>query len=135
MAGLGFGMLVFGEVGVMEKIFVICPVRSVEEEFKNKIDSFIKYQESIGNTVHYPPRDTNQNDSNGLNICLQNLSAIKDADKIYIAWDGKSQGSLFDLGIAFALDKNIIPIEGCFPEKTPYKSFQNVVYKLSEQNK
>lgn len=119
----------------MEKIFVICPVRNVKEEFKNKVENFIKYQESIGNIVHYPPRDTNQNDDIGLNICRQNLLAIKNSDKVYIAWDGESQGSLFDLGIAFALGKNIIPIKECFPEKTPFKSFQNVVYKLSEQNK
>lgn len=72
-----------------------------------------------------PPHDTDQQDDTGLRICRDNLQAIKEADVVHIIWDGKSQGSLFDLGVAFALGKRIIPLE--LPPATEGKSFQNMV--------
>lgn len=104
------------------KTFLICPVRGHE---MNETSYIVNKLESEGWEVYWPPRDTDQVDNSGYKICKENASAIKNADAIHIVWDGKSQGSLFDLGVAFAFDKKIIPIE--MPEKTPHKSFQNMV--------
>jgi len=104
------------------KTFLICPVRGYDPaEFQSIVDKL----ESEGWQVHYPPRDTEQDDPTGYNICEQNFLAIKRSDAIHIIWDGKSQGCLFDLGMAFALAKKIIPIS--LPEQTEGKSFQNMV--------
>ena len=63
--------------------------------------------EEEGWAVHWPPRDTDQNDSVGLQICRDNRTAIDEADRVFIVWDGISQGCLFDLGMAFALSKPV----------------------------
>lgn len=83
--------------------------------------------EADGWQVHFPPRDTNQDDPDGLRICEDNRRAIQEADAIHFVWDGKSQGGLFDLGMAFAYKKKVIPIS--MPELTEGKSFQNMVTK------
>ena len=90
----------------MQKAFLICPVRNNPEYGKKYVEEF----EADGWVVHWPVRDTNQNDDTGLRICRDNYKAIMDADVVLFVWDGKSQGCLFDLGMAFALDKVIWPI-------------------------
>lgn len=106
------------------KTFLICPVRGKEMK---STEGVVKILENSGWEVHWPPRDTNQNDPIGFNICNENLEAIKDAEVIHVIWDGKSQGCLFDLGMSFALDKKIIVIE--VPEyKKGEKSFQAMVH-------
>lgn len=104
------------------KTFLICPVRGHE---MGETSQVVESLESQGWEVHWPPRDTNQVDDSGYRICTDNANAIRNADAVHIVWDGKSQGSLFDLGVAFAFGKKIIPIE--MPEKTQHKSFQNMV--------
>ena len=47
-------------------------------------------------------------------------------------WDGKSQGVMFDLGVAFALKKPIQTIEGCMPAPTAGKSLQNMIFAWEE---
>jgi nucleoside 2-deoxyribosyltransferase len=113
----------------MKKTFLICPVRGKSPE-----DTFdvVKQLESEGYDVHWPHRDTNQNDTTGLRICSDNRKAIETADVIHIVWDGQSQGSLFDLGMAFALRKQIIPIS--LPTMTDGKSFQNMVVAWSNSS-
>jgi nucleoside 2-deoxyribosyltransferase len=81
--------------------------------------------ETEGYVVHFPPRDTAQTCSTGLNICVDNRAAIEASDCIHVVWDGKSQGCLFDLGMAFALRKRVIPIQ--LPSPSAEKSFQNMV--------
>ena len=106
-------------VAVLGRGFLICPVRD-NPEYGREITERL---EAEGYTIHWPARDTNQDDAIGLQICKDNLSAIQDADVIFIAWDGKSTGSLFDAGMAFALGKKVIPIE--LPPSVPgQKSFQ-----------
>jgi len=112
------------------KTFLICPVRGHE---MNETSDVVTTLENDGWVVHWPPRDTNQVDDTGLRICTDNAQAIKEADAVHIVWDGKSQGSLFDLGVAFAIGKTIIPIE--MPEPTDGKSFQNMVAAWSRNNK
>ena len=108
------------------KTFLICPVRGKSaEETQGIVDEL----EALDYDVHWPHRDTDQNDDTGLRICQDNRRAIEEADVVHIVWDGNSQGCLFDLGIAFALRKRIMPVE--LPGKTDHKSFQNMVMELS----
>jgi len=111
-------------------IFIICPVRNCTEEWKDGLSKYVTMLENQGHKVHYPPRDTNQNDNIGYNICIQNKKAIEEADEIHIAWDGKSEGCLFDIGIAFALNKRVQVITGYFPElpKIKQKSFVTMIW-------
>lgn len=104
------------------RAFLICPVRGHSPE---ETAAIVAGLEGEGYAVHWPPRDTDQNDPVGLAICAQNLEAIRAADVIAVVWDGKSQGVLFDLGMAFALGKKVMPI--ALPEPSEGKSFQNMV--------
>jgi len=103
--------------------FLICPVRGhdMDETFQ-----IVCELERDGWQIHWPHRDTDQTDPIGLEICKTNRQAINDADMVFIVWDGKSTGSLFDLGMAFAMNKPLSIIE--IPESTESKSFQNMMY-------
>ena len=109
------------------KTFLICPVRGHALE---ETQSIVTQLENEGYTVHWPPRDTNQNDPIGFRICKDNAKAIEESDVVHIVWNGESQGCLFDLGVAFALGKKIIPIS--LPEATEGKSFQNMINEWSK---
>jgi nucleoside 2-deoxyribosyltransferase len=111
------------------RIFFASPVRGVTDEYKAGLDAKVAALEAEGHVVHYPSRDTRQDgDDYGLRICCQNRDAIAEADVVFVAWDGKSQGVLFDLGMAFALDKPVRVVEGYMPPRTPSKSFQNMIH-------
>lgn len=106
----------------MKSTFLICPVRGTAPDTYANI---VAELEANGYVVHWPPRDTDQIDDTGLRICRDNAAAIAKADCVHIIWDGRSQGCLFDVGVAFALGKQIIPLD--LPEATPSKSFQNMI--------
>jgi len=110
-----------------KKIYIICPVRNISEDWKSGIENYVKMLESQGNKVHLPWRDVEQDDKTGYNICEAHREAMEEADEVHIAWDGKSEGCLFDLGMAFALKKRISIIVGYFPPPTSYKSFASMV--------
>ena len=108
----------------MHRAFLICPVRGHDpQEYANVVARL----EGEGWVVHWPPRDTDQNDETGYRICADNRAAIEAAERVFVVWDGKSQGGLFDLGIAWALRKPITVIEA--PEPTEGKSYQNMMRK------
>ena len=111
------------------KTFLIAPVRGIDPKAHAAIVSDL---EASGLTVHWPARDTAQDDDIGLRICRDNCAAIAEADIVHVIWDGKSQGCLFDVGIAFALRKKIIPIS--LPEPTEGKSFQNMVRAWAQES-
>ena len=104
------------------KTFLICPVRGHDP---TKWESFVDELKRREWEVYWPPRDTDQDDLTGLRICRDNREAIREADAVHVIWDGKSQGVLFDLGMAFALGKKVVVI--ALPEATEGKSFQNMV--------
>lgn len=108
--------------------FLICPVRNANTK---QVESIVGQLEENGWKVHWPPRDTDQKDNIGLRICEDNLKAIGDADIVFIIWDGKSQGCLFDAGMAFALNKNVVCLD--LPPATPKKSFQNMFSKWEKE--
>jgi len=112
-----------------KKAFFICPVRGADQTETQKI---IDEYEAKGWKIHFPPRDTNQNDKTGYRICNDNLNAIINSDVVFIYWDGKSQGGLFDAGMAFALGKPIKIIS--VPEILYSKSFQDMFTEWEKLN-
>ena len=106
----------------MKKIFLICPVRGVDPELHL---GYVKFLEDAGHKVHFPHRDTDQEDMHGFRICTDNRGAINESDQVHFIWDGKSQGCLFDLGMAFALNKPVVAVS--LPAISEGKSFQNMV--------
>lgn len=102
--------------------FLVSPVRNHSPA---AFAAIVQSLEAKGWRVHWPARDTNQDDPTGLNICRENLRAIRQSDVIHVVWDGISQGCLFDLGMAFALGKRIAVLS--LPAPTREKSFQNMV--------
>jgi nucleoside 2-deoxyribosyltransferase len=102
--------------------YLICPVRGTDKFTYAKV---VEQLEAEGKTVYWPARDTDQTDDIGYRICKNNAAAIEQADVVYVIWDGESEGCLFDLGVAFALHKPIIPLD--LPPPTPTKSFQNMI--------
>ena len=105
------------------RAFLICPVRGHGPSETENLVSFL--EDELDLIIHWPHRDTDQNDPVGLTICEENRAAIEAADLILMVWDGKSMGSLFDLGMTFALRKPLIPLE--LPELSEGKSFQNMI--------
>ena len=105
-----------------KKAFVICPVRN---GVPPEVIKCVADLEDKGWVVHFPPRDTPQVSDTGYDICLRNMAEIKAADRVYIFWDGESQGCLFDVGMAFAFKKNIEVLH--LPQITSGKSFQNMI--------
>lgn len=94
----------------MKKAFIICSVRNATEELKEKLESFANELENKGWSIHLPHRDTNQN-ATSIEICRQNYAAIKEAGTIFIFYNSGSLGTHFDMGMAFALNKEIVVIE------------------------
>jgi hypothetical protein len=107
---------------VAKLAFLICPVRGVNSDVTR---SYMEKLEDDGWEVHWPPRDTDQTDDTGWHICQDNGIAISHADRVFVVWDGKSQGCLFDLGMAFAYHKPITVLSA--PPPSEGKSFQNMM--------
>jgi nucleoside 2-deoxyribosyltransferase len=64
-------------------------------------------------------------DETGYRICRDNRLAIEEADAVFVVWDGKSKGCLFDLGMAFAMGKPVRVVE--LPPDTEVRSLQKMV--------
>lgn len=94
------------------RIFLICPVRNVSEEENAKIRTYVEALEGCGHDVHWPPRDTNQNDPVGLKICEANRAAIEAADEVRVRYNPNSEGTVFDLAMAVALGKPVVVTNG-----------------------
>ena len=92
------------------KIYIICSVRDATKEYQKMLEKYVQDLEDQQYEVHLPHRDTKQN-AKGYNICKQNMDAIIWASEIHIFYNSKSQGSHFDLGMAFILNKKIVIIE------------------------
>jgi len=72
-------------------------------------DQAIAFEKKLAESCYIPGRDTAQ--THGDEILRENLSAMKESDPdVYVIWDGASQGTLFDMGCAYALGKKIHPI-------------------------
>lgn len=113
------------------RIFIICPVRRLLPSEEEAIEEYIKVLEACGHQVHYPPRDTPQDDPTGLNICRANRAGIRGAEEVHIWYNPNSTGSHFDLGMTFALDKPIKLINDVQPTDT--KSFKNFLIAITNE--
>ena len=107
------------------KVFAICPVRNADPELTAAIGKEIADLEAAGYEVHWPPRDTPQDDPIGTSICACNRDALLAADFVAVWYDPTSQGSLFDLGIAWGAGKRVVLLNEVTP--TECKSFANVL--------
>lgn len=92
------------------KIFIICSVRQADQRYLDRLSSYTNHLEQAGHVVHLPPRDTDQR-ALGINICYRNRHAIEQADEVHVFYSSKSQGTHFDLGMAFMAGKPIVVIE------------------------
>jgi len=71
---------------------------------KDVVEKAVNVLEKEGCNVYFPARDTPQGNQVDAKIILQsNYNGLKDANIVYCYWDGVSQGTVFDLGMAYAL--------------------------------
>ena len=94
----------------MKKVFIICSVRGASQKYRYRLENYVSGLESQGIKVHLPHRDTNQNAS-VFEICEENARAVRDADEVHIFYSSSSQGTHFDMGVAFANNKKLIVVE------------------------
>ena len=111
-------------------IYIICAVRNATVERVRAIRAYAETQRRLGHRVHFPPDDAPQDDSTGLAICRTHLAAMKDCDEVHVFWDVESKGSHFDLGMAYALGKKLVPVE-CEHPDGPEKSYWKVMCACS----
>jgi len=111
-------------------IYVICAVRNASPFRVNAIREHVERLREAGHHVHFPPDDVNQDDPTGEEICHAHLTAMIAADEVHVFWDVESKGSHFDLGMAYALDKKIVPGLNEHPEP-PGKSYWKAVIEPS----
>jgi nucleoside 2-deoxyribosyltransferase len=107
---------------VRKPAYLICPVRGHD---MSETADLVRRLEQEGWEVHWPPRDTDQEDDTGYRICEDNREAIRRADVVIVVWDGKSKGSLFDMGMAFAMEKPVRVVE--LPPEGEGRSFQTMM--------
>jgi len=106
------------------KIFIICTVRGASDEYKQKLEDYVKSLENEGHKVHLPHRDTDQKAS-GYEICTQNAKAIASANEVHIFYNPDSQGTHFDMGATFIYGKKIVVVENI--EYSEGKSFARML--------
>jgi len=109
-------------------IFIICSVRGATPEYRQKLEEYTRELEKH-HPVYLPHRDTDQAKS-GLAICSANATAIQMADEVHVFYSPDSQGTHFDMGVAFALKKPIKVVEtGEIPEG---KSFARMLTEWAD---
>jgi len=122
----------FGE-GETMRIFLICPVRYASPEQTEMIAKYVAFQEKVeGNTVHWPARDTLQTQDT-LKICEDNRFAMEHSDEVHIWYDYESQGSVFDIGMAFVYKKPVLIVNRGDVKATDSKSVNNLLLSLDRQ--
>jgi nucleoside 2-deoxyribosyltransferase len=114
----------------MKRVFIICTVRGATPEYQKELENYVELLESQGIKVHLPHRDTNQNDT-GFNICNQNANAIRESDEVHIFYNPDSQGTHFDMGVAFSLKKKIVVVKNV--EFGPGKSYPRMLHEWQEK--
>ena len=91
---------------IENKIFLICPVRNATDEQRKWIEDFVREKYEDGYTIHAPHLHTRQTDLfGGYAICKQNAEAVDSSEVIDIYYYQSRTGSVFDLGVAYALHK------------------------------
>lgn len=73
--------------------------------YQNKMENHKDQLEKEGHLVKMPAFDNLI--GNEFDICNYNKETIVWSDEVHILWDARSIGTIFDLGMCFALDKKI----------------------------
>ena len=108
-------------------IYIICAVRNASEEKIDEIRRYVEFRRALdGHHVHFPPDDVKQDDPTGEGICSAHRIAMLLADEVHVFWHVESSGSHFDLGMAYALNKKIVPCKIAHPDP-PGKSYWKAV--------
>lgn len=110
-------------------IYIICAVRGADTEKTSAFRGYANARRAEGHHVHFPPDDAPQEDPTGEAICRTHLAAMKAADEVHVFWNVLSKGSHFDLGMAYALGKRIVPL-ACEHPDGPEKSYWKVMCAL-----
>jgi len=113
-----------------KKIFIICTVRNATQEYNDRLNRYVWALEFIGHKVHLPHRDTDQS-ARGFDICSQNMKAIKASNEVHIFYNGTSQGTHFDMGVAFAFGKKMVIVEN--EPLTEGKSYQRMLTEWEKE--
>ena len=74
--------------------------------YQQKIEEHAGYLKEKGNEVCIPMFDSEPN-LNELGIFTHNRELIEKSDEVHVIWDCRSNGTIFDLGMCFALRKPI----------------------------
>ena len=111
-------------------IYIICSVRDADDELRKRLEAYTESLEWQGHKVHLPHRDTNQK-ARGIEICAENRAATEWADEIHIFYSPESQGSHFDLGLAFMARKKLVVAGNV--EYEPGKSFARMIEEWQEE--
>ena len=64
-----------------------------------------EYEKQLGEKCYIPGRDTKQD--HGDNIIIRNRNAMELCSEVHVIWDGVSQGTLVDIGMAYGMHKPI----------------------------
>jgi len=117
---------------------VIAIIGSIQ--YLDKMKNYADELKKKGYTVHLPKTDFD--DLTELEMCIENLKRIKEADEVHVFWDQRSLGTVFDLGMSFALGKKIKVVY--LEQKTfanllrqieALKSFNNYMTLINEGDK
>lgn len=101
------------------KIFIIGPVRNITIEEETLIRKYVYDLKNTSHKVHWSVEDVDQNDPTGCRICSDNRKGMEDSDEVHVWWNPESQGSIFDLGMAFAFNKIIVIVNTNYQGPTP----------------
>ncbi len=94
---------------IQNKIFLICPVRNANNEQRKWIEDYVANRLDAGYIIHAPHLHTRQTDLfGGYAICKQNAEAVASSSEVVIYYDQSSTGSVFDLGVSYALNKPLV---------------------------
>lgn len=75
--------------------------------YRDKMKKYSEEKAKEGDICLMPAFDDHPADVQELQICANNLMAMEHCDVVHIFWDGRSTGTIFDLGMAFALRKPV----------------------------
>lgn len=114
------------------KYYVICPVAYMTDQQYKEMKTVVDTLRKSGNKVHFPPDDVEQEDpTGGVRICEEHRYAMENCDKVLLFYAESSGGSKFDLGMAYAYNKDVICFEGF--ETKEGKSYWAVFKALEER--
>jgi hypothetical protein len=114
-----------------KRIYIVCPVRNVQEQDKKNIEDYVRMQEAEGNMVYYPARDTLQNDGI-VSVLTNDRAGMHSSDEVHVYWTMYSRGSIFDLGMAYMSKKQIFLANRDSVKPTKEKSFENFLLELDD---